>query len=216
MLVLKKIIAAVLVLASLAVSVFALGLCRSVTRSTEHSAPDAEAEATAAAESFFACLRARDFAGAYGYLANYSSLGLETPPEDEISLLYWNAAQDAWAFSVDAGYERNGALLEKRAACRRLDLSAVSDAVGAEVRAILARRVDEARLRSEIYNADGSYREDVAYAALLEATQTVLRDTAPYQYDQRVTLTLSRAEDGWRIEADAALISALTSGAVRR
>ena len=211
----KNLIAALLAIAALAVAIFGVRLCIRAA-GAEPYVEDAAGGPTETLESFFACLEAKDWDGAYVYLYNYSSLGLETPPEDELSALFWYAQQDAWDFEAPEGYKMNGTRLEKRVRVQCLDLNAISAAIGAEVQELLTERAENAALPSQIYDENGEYREDAASDALRAAAEDVLRDTVPYRYAQELTLGLYNVDGRWLIEADAAFISALTSGAVRR
>lgn len=212
----KKWIAIALGALSLASAAFGVWLCGYAAEATPYveDAPDMEGAPTETLEGFFACLKAKDWSGADEYLYGGGALGLAAPPQDEIAARFWAAQQDAWSFSVAEGYEMNGTRLTKRAAVRSLDFAPAPAAIGAEVQALLAKKVERARLRSEVYDDTGDYRGDVAFEALRTAVETVLSDPAPYGSERVLAIGLYYVDGQWKIDADAALLSALTGGAV--
>ena len=211
----NRILAIPLILLALAVAAFGVWLCAYALRSEPYFQFD-ESGPKEALEDFFSRLQKKDWNGAYAHLYNYSSLGFEAPPEDALSAMFWEAQQSVWRFSVLDGQEMSGTSLVKNVSVRCLNLDAVSDRIGERVQAYLEEKVESAALRSDVYNEDGSYREDVAYEALHAAAREVLADTAPFCYEQTLPLRLYYVNGDWLIEVSPALLSALTGGAVRR
>ena len=214
MLVLRKIIGALLILAALAAACFGVSLCFTALNAAPYIEDGADGP-SATLEHFLSCLEQKDWDGAYADLYNYTSLGLETPPEDELSRMYWQAQLAAWDFTAAEGSEMSGTKMLRRVRVRCLDPDAISAEVGRRVQGLLAEKVENAYLKSDVYDETGAYREDVAYDALYTATRDVLSDPTPYAVTQECTLTLHFAEGRWRVEVGPAFISALTGGAVR-
>lgn len=214
MLVLRKIIGALLILASLAAAGFGVWVC-SYALNAEPYIEDGADGPSATLEHFLACLNRRDWDGAYGDLYNYASLGLETPPEDELSRMYWDAQLAALDFSAVGGSEMSGTRMTRRVEVRSLDLDAIAETVGVRVQEILEEKVENAYLRSDVYDEDGAYREDVAYDALHAATREVLSAPSAYYQTAECTLVLLFSDGRWRVEVSPAFISAVTGGAVR-
>jgi len=214
MLVIRKIIGALLILAGLAVAGCGVWVC-SYALDAEPFIDDAEGGPTETLEHFLSCMERKDWDGAYADLYNYSSLGLETPPEDELSRLYWDAQLAALHFTAEEGSEMSGTRMIKRVTVRCLNLDAISEDIGKQVQVILEDKVRNAYLKSDVYDESGAYKEDVAYAALYEATRYVLSDTSPYATAQECTLILHFTEGRWRVEVSPAFISALSAGAAR-
>ena len=129
--------------------------------------------------------------------------------------MYWDAQLASWEFSAEEGGEMRGTYMDKRVTVRCLDLDAIAADVGARVQELLAEKVANARLRSEVYDESGAYRQDVAYDALSAATRDVLADAAKYAYTQECPLRLCYAEGRWLVETSPAFLSALTGGALR-
>ena len=214
MLVIRKIIGALLILAGLAVAGYGVWVC-SYALDAEPRIEDAEGGPTETLEHFLSCMERKDWDGAYADLYNYSSLGMEKPPEDELSRLYWDAQLAALHFTAEEGGEMSGTRMVKRVAVHGLNLDAISEAVGRRVQEILEDEVKNAALESDVYDENGAYKEEVAYAALYAATQEVLSDTSPYASAQECTLILHFTDGRWRVEVSPAFISALSAGAVR-
>ena len=91
----------------------------------------------------------------------------------------------------------------------------MAEEIGRRVQAILTEKVENAYLKSEVYDRDGNYREDIALQALTDATADVLSDTAPYAYTQECSVSLCFSDGKWLVEVSPAFISALTAGAAR-
>ena len=212
--IIRKLFGALLILAGLAVAAWGVWVC-SYALDAEPYIDDAEGGPSAALEHFLSCMEQKDWAGAASDLYNYSSLGLEIPPEDELSRMYWDAQLAALHFTAAEGSEMSGTRMIKRVTVHSLNLDAISEDVGRRVQEILEEKVRNAYLKSDVYDETGAYKEEVAYDALHEATREVLSDTAPYAISQECTLILHFTDGRWRVELSPAFISALSAGAAR-
>ena len=214
MTVIRKILGALLICAALAAAYYGIRVFR-YALDAEPYIEGGETDAAATLDHFLASLKAGDFSGAYGDMYNYASLGLETAPEDPIARMYWDAQRAAWDFAAVGGGEMQGTRFDRQVTVRCLDFDAVSAEIGRRVQAILTEKVENARLRSEVYDDNGNYKEELAYDALTAATAEVLSDTAPYAYTQECSLSLYYTGSRWLVEVTPAFISALTAGAAR-
>ena len=210
----RKILGVLLICAALAAAYFGVRVCRYAMDAEPYIEGGAEA-ATATLEHFLSCLETKDFSGAYGDMYNYASLGLETAPEDPIARMYWDALLASWHFDAEGEGQMQGTRYDRRVSVRSLDLEAISAEIGRRVQEILEEKVENAYLKSEVYDENGEYRQDVAYDALTAATAEVLSDTAPYAYTQECSLSLHYTGGRWLVEVTPAFISALTAGAAR-
>lgn len=207
----KKVIASLFTLLALTAAALTLYLCAYALQAVPYIEDGAEGP-TAALESFFTKLEEKDFPGAYTYLSNYTGLGLENIPLDPVAARLWTARQGVWRFSVEDGYEMDGVHLAKRATVDCLDEKTVMDRVGARVQEKLEQAVEEARLKSEVYDGEGNYREDLVRASLDASLDELLADLSPYIYTRDLVIRLENVNGKWLIVADAALIDALTGG----
>lgn len=208
----RKVIATLFTLLALAAATFTLYLCAFAEQAVPY-VEDGPEGPTAALESFFSNLEEKAFSNAYTHLSNYASLGLENTPADPVAARLWAARQDVWHFSVEDGYEMDGIHLTKRAAADCLDEGAVMDRAGALVQEKLVQAVEEARLKSEVYDEEGNYREELVRAALEASLDEVLSDVSPYIYTRALVIRLEYVNGKWLVAADAGLIGVLTGGA---
>ena len=212
--VIRKVIGALVILAALAAACIGVQVCI-LAMNAEPYVEDGADGPTATLDRFLSCMEKRDWDGAYSYLYNYSSLGLETPPEDAMSRMYWDAQMDALEIRALDGIEAHGTRFDRRVTVRTLDLDAIAEDIGKRVQEILTEKVENAYLKSDVYDETGAYREDIALQALTDATSEVLSNTAPYAYTQECSVSLCFSEGRWLVEVSPAFISALTGGAAR-
>ena len=107
--VLKRILAVVFCLLAAAAVIVGVRVIREARDAQLQVSDDGPDGPTARTEAFFDALKRRDYPGAYAYLSNYSSLGLENVPSDPTAALFWEAEQQVWAFEVLPGDEMDGA-----------------------------------------------------------------------------------------------------------
>lgn len=209
----RKVLASLFTLLALASAAFTLYLCTFAERAVPYIEDGPEGP-TAALESFFSNLEEKAFPRAYAQLANYASLGLENTPADTTAARLWAARQSIWRFTVEDGYEMEGVHLTKRAAADCLDEKAIMDRAGVLVQDKLAKAVENARLKSEVYDEEGNYREELVRAALDASLDEVLADLSPYIYTRGLVIRLENVDGKWLVAADADLIGALTGSTV--
>ncbi len=214
MLVIRKIIGALLILASLAAAGFGVWVCSYALKAEPYIEDGADGP-SATLTHFLDCMNRQDWDGAYSDLYNYASLGLEKAPEDALSRMYWDAQLAALKFTAVGGSEMSGTRMIRRVEVRSLDLDAIAETVGVRVQEILEEKVENAYLRSDVYDDDGAYREDVAYDALHAATRDALSDPSDYYQTAECTLVLHFSDGRWRVEVSPAFISAVSGGAAR-
>ena len=211
----RKILSALFGVLSIGVAVFAVWLCVYADRTDVKLDTVDPAGSGEVLQRFFDCLQAEQWDEAYGCLYNYATLGLETDPADELSARFWQAQKDAWAFQMSEDWTQDGVYIQRQATVRGLDMDAVREAISARVQALLAQAVEESRLKSDVYDDEGNYREDVAMAALRQAEDEVLSSISDYTKDRTLTVQLRLYDGQWYVEAGKDLIAALTSGTVR-
>lgn len=211
----RKILSALIGILSIGVAVFAVWLCVYADGAAVKLDAVDPAGSGETVQRFFDSLKAEQWDEAYNCLYNYATLGLETVPADELSARFWQAQKDAWAFQLSGDWAQDGVYIQRQATVRGLDMDAVRDAISARVQELLAQAVEDALLKSDVYDDDGNYREDVAMAALRQAEDEVLASISDYTKDRTLTVQLRLYDGQWYIEAGKDLIAALTSGTVR-
>lgn len=198
----------------LCVAVFTLWLCAYAV-DTIPRPEDSVGDPGARLESFFQCIKAENWEEAYGYLYRYTSLGFENAPEGAVSALFWQAQKDAWEFQIHAGSEQDGIYLNKTVTVGALDMEAMRAAIAQRVQALLTQAVESAKFKSDVYDDSGTYRQEIATAALRQAEEDVLRDADQFKVLRELTVAMRYYDGDWYVDSAEALVTALTSGAVR-
>ncbi len=175
---------------------------------------DAEGGPTETLERFFSALDEEQWDSAWSLLANCASLGLEQTPEDPVSAMLWSAQQESRDFAVDTEYTMDGSVLIKRAHIRSLRFDPMTDFCAGRVRELLAEAVENARLRSDIYDENGAYRLPYVEAALEQAFAEALDEGRAAATETEIAIAMTLTDGQWKIVADETLLSALTGGMV--
>ena len=163
-------------------------------------------------DGFIHALEQKDWTGADGYLSG-GSLGLDREPEDSFAAALWNAQRDAWEFSASDDPEPDGQTMSLRCTVRTLDYSSLPDRLRPAVDRLLEEEAKTAALRSDIYDENGEYRNDLLAGCLDRALRTVLGDPGAFAVKKEVTLRAAYSDGQWRILPDGGLAEALTGGA---
>ena len=174
---------------------------------------DGSAAAGTVLEDFFSCLKEKDWDGAAALTVD-GTAPLPAPDESRSALL-WNAQQGCWQFETSPELEDAGAGLGKKAWVTAPDLSLAREQILSLVQSRLEQALDAAELKSEVYDQEGNYKEELVFAFLEEALAEVAADLTPYCRTRELTVKLSYIDGQWRVLAEGELISALTGGAVR-
>ena len=211
----KRIFAVLFFLAAIAAAVYAVHVIRYADAAELQVNDDEPGGPTERLEVFFGALEEKDFPAAYACLSNYSTLGLENAPEDDIAALFWKAQQDVWDFEILPGHEMNGTKLTKHVRVTCLDAAAISALIGEDVQDRLAAVVEEATAESDVYDENGDYKAEILETALHEAAAEAIKTAPSHTYTREIVMHLEYADGQWLIAADNNLLSALTSGAVR-
>jgi len=163
-------------------------------------------EDTAAA--FLDALCAGDYETARSYLQDSPSLGLDTLPETEPARTLTEHFRRSWSWSA-------GQIWQKDAEARlpveftALNLTRLTDGLDREVQGILALQLDQAQREEELYNPDGSWREEAVMAALDSALHDRLRRSGEYTASTRLTLLLRYEQQRWVVVPDEMLYAVL-------
>lgn len=164
-----------------------------------------------AANAFFGALEEGDYSGASAYCS--PALPAENYPEEEDEALVYAALRSSWHWtpSANAVRKRNHATITGQ--LRVLDLAALSEGLNEDVNAALAERVSNARLGSEIYNEDGSYRDEAVTEVWLSVLSKRLETPESYYHTTELTVELVYRNGQWFVQTDEALMRALSGGA---
>lgn len=162
---------------------------------------------------FLDAVCARDYALAYSCLPGDSDLGLQNLPETPEAARFWALLRNNTRWAPAGECTQSGLSAQLPITLRCPDLAALTADLQSDVNTLLAERVAAAALSAEVYQEDGSYRDEVvleAYAAALDARLSA--ETLP-ERSFSLTLSLELEDDQWFVVPDAALLSALCGGA---
>lgn len=162
------------------------------------------------ADSFFAHLEKGEYAEASALCR--PTLPAETLPQEADTAAVYNAlcAGRRWQRSGEAS--RRGNRAEVRGTLTVLDPVALCEGMNADVNALLSDMVAEAALSSEIYNADGSYREEVVMEAWQRSLEQRLEHPETYETVFPLKLRLLYENGRWLVQPDEELMEALSGG----
>ena len=162
------------------------------------------------ADSFFAYLEKGEYADASA-LCTWA-LPAESGSEEADTAAVYEALRESRHWQRSGEASRRGNRAEVRGTLTVLDPVALCEGMNADVNALLSDMVAEAALGSDIYNADGTYREEVVMEAWQRALKGRLEKAEDYRAAFPLTLTLIYERGGWRIRPDEALLQALSGG----
>ena len=145
-----------------------------------------------------------DLAAAAALMHGQPSFGAESAPQDGYTALLWEAFCDSLSFTYTSNLYLLDAELTRDGVVTVMDVTAVMDTVQAKAKEILAQKSPE-----EVYNEDGTLREEAAEQILEEALRTVLTGDLPC-ISQNVIIRVIRRDDQWWILPDQAFLDTIT------
>lgn len=162
---------------------------------------------------FFDSILDHDWETACSCLSDYSSLGMEEPPEDPAEAALYEALQASYAYSLSGDCSVTGLNAVQEVRFTYLDLPSLSGSLQAETVSAVQRLVEELPA-GQIYDGQGGYREDFISLAYLDAVRTVLLHPDPYLRTAVLPLELHYTDGIWKLSASPALLTALSGGSV--
>lgn len=160
---------------------------------------------------FFDALMAEDYEKAYSYLAYYSSLGLENEPEDEASKMVYEALLSSYSYRLHGDCVRNGLTAKQQVLLEHLDIQRMQEKLGERTHDALKKMVQTSPM-SAIYDENDQFRPEATQKAYETALAELLEKPEYYRTTTGMELELVYTSDGWRIQANDALLHALCGG----
>lgn len=153
-------------------------------------------------------------AGDYDRAAAYCSTALpeENAPADDDAAMIYAALRESLAWEQAGEVQQKGFRAMVPVRLHHLDMTTLTEGLKEEVNAILAVYVEQAASAADIYNDDGSYRDEVVMRAWNEALETRLSRKDDYMTSTLLPLYLSAGDGSWKAAADEALLRALSGG----
>ena len=161
---------------------------------------------------FFDAVMAGDYEAAYKHLDYYSSLGLENEPADEASKLIYDRLRGTYSYRLYGDCVEDGLTAKQQVLMEHLDVVRLQSKLGDKTHDVLEEMVRNAPA-STVYNADNTFKPEVTRQAYTQAVGELLEKPEYYRTTSGMELTLVYTNDGWKIQADEALLRALCGGA---
>ena len=158
---------------------------------------------------FFDAVIAEDYEKAYGLLDGYSSLGLESELESDLSQQMFDALRRSYAYRLDGDCTMNKTSAQQKVLLRHLDFSAMQADLRQATEDALAEEVQRLP-RSELYDENGAYLPEVTATAYQKALSSLLARADDYMTVDALTLELRYDGEIWRLGVDSALTTALS------
>jgi len=176
---------------------------------TVHAKPDGDPADVA--ELFLTALTEGDYETAYANLRDYTSLGLETPPETEAGAELYRALVDSYDYELqgECRVEKLDAVQKVR--FTYLDLTGIGDELESKTMDELESIVKE-RSRAEIYDENDQYRPEIANEAYLRAVKDVMGSAQEYYTSAEIELALTYSDGRWQVIMNQGLLKALSGG----
>jgi len=174
------------------------------------TAPAGDPQKTVTA--FFDAVMAGNYEEAYKHLDYYSSLGLENEPSDEASKLISAQLHSTYSYRLYGDCLEEGLTAKQQVLMEHLDVVRLQSKLGDKTHDVLEEMVRNAPA-SAVYNEDNSFKPEVTQQAYTQAVGELLEKPEYYRTTSGMELTLIYTDDGWKIQADEALLRALCGGA---
>ena len=199
----------VLSIAAIAAIIATIVVCSRGLDARPHIIDEGEDPAIVA-EEFLALALEGNGAEAEKLLLGNSSLGLGTKPEDAIGSMMYDALLDSFSYELAGICQEDSVDASQLFTVTYLDLTAIASRQKEATTARLERYVNEAQKLQDVYAEDGSYRPEVAMAALEEATAELLSEAENYYVQTELNLRLRYSGGEWKVIADEALFTILS------
>ena len=139
------------------------------------------------------------------------SFGVDSLPEDPVSLMFWNAFQESLSYTLEGELYTTREGLAQKVRVTGLDFSSVTATLRERSQHLLEQQVADAEDMSEIYDENNEYREELVMSVLYEAAQAALAEDAEYP-EKEIIVNVIYRQGQWWIVADDALLDAVSGG----
>lgn len=170
-------------------------------------------QAASRVEQLLNAVHENDYETVSACLAGNPPLGVDREPANAVSKLLWDAFTDSFTYQLSGGLYAAGNGVAQDVTVQFLDISSVTSDLNERAQALLAQRVQEARSPSEIYDENNEYREDVVMEILAQAIDEIMSQRAR-TLTLSLTIRLANQDGQWLIQADNALLNAISGNAM--
>ena len=162
--------------------------------------------------AFFDALKKQDWSAASERVSDASAFSLDVELTDDYSSRFWQVQRESWSFEITGEFVAEGRDLTRNVKVFSRQFGNAEAFLRDRVQSSLAARVEAAVLKSEVYDENGDYREELVREYLDEAVAAYLRQPPEETAASEVTVRLTYGEGGWKIVPDKSLVEALTGG----
>lgn len=161
---------------------------------------------------FFDAIMAGEYDKAYTYLDYYSSLGMENEPDDEASKLIFDQLRGSYSYRIYGDCAVDGLTAKQQVLLQHLDVVRLQEKLGDKTHDVLEDMVQTGPM-SAIYDENDQFKPEATQRAYTAAVTELLEKPEYFRTTSGMELELVYTNDGWRIQADEALLRALCGGA---
>lgn len=169
-----------------------------------------EGDPAPVAVEFMDAISDADFATAVACLDGYSSLGLETAPEDAAAKRLYDALLESFSYELTGDCRADKLEASQPLRFTYLDLPSIEEQVSERTMDVIEEFVST-RPRKELYDDNNNYLPEVAQEAYFVALEEVLDAAESYYSTVDIDLSLVY-DDGWKVELPQELVKALAGG----
>ena len=167
--------------------------------------------ASETADAMLAAVQTGDYKTASGMMYGSPNLGADRDPADEVGGLLWDAFQDSFSYELQGECYATDSGIAQDVTVTYLDFSSVTASLQQRSQELLVQRVEQAEDADTIYDENGDYREDFVMEVLRDVTLDALEEDAK-NTQQQLTVNLVYKQDRWWVQADQALLAAISGG----
>lgn len=149
------------------------------------------------AQSFLDKLCSMDLEGASAELLGAPELNMASD-QDGVEKIIWDRYWGGLEAALEGEPYAQGSFLTVNARITYPDMEAVIRQMGELTQTLLRQRVDGAQNVSEVYNADGGYRQEILDEVLIQAARTAAEQTTAV-CEKNITLKLAYDGESWKI-----------------
>ena len=168
-------------------------------------------EPVVCAKRFLSFVCDKDEEDAKKILSSDDSLFVSPENPDETEELIFSSLRESYSYSVTDPGSSEDTHTSVSASINYLDMEKSVPELKEYVNSRLAELVENSR-RSDVYDENDEYRQDVLNDVYAEAVKKVLEDPEKYYSDSDITLDLDYSNGEWRVAPNPALKLALSGG----
>ena len=176
---------------------------------TVYTKPDGDPKDTVV--DFFNSIKTGDYPTAYGCLSDYSGLGLENTPQDDIGKAVYEALKLSYDYTIMGGATVNKLTAFVPVRVKYLDLDELGSHVSELVNQNLEKIV-ESTPRNQVYDANDNYLPEITEKAYTQAVERLISKPETYYTAEQINVELEYENGQWYIVTSQQLLNAIAGG----